>query len=142
MAFANDDQKLTDKYKIKPEEVTYCWWIIFDGLTRRYVQENSVDTANFMKTMSTKVFEPAYNFRGIQAQNFNDIFVIALILLIFYVLYTLWYGFSIMYIFEGLGNYPYRTSTDECGPASLDARHKESRVVSPAECIIYQYSTA
>jgi hypothetical protein len=53
--------------------------------------------------MTTRVFEPAYNFRGITPMRISDNYGKVIFLLVFYVLYTLWYGFSIMLIFEGVG---------------------------------------
>ena len=88
---------------MKGYESVYCWWIVFDGLTRRYVHEGQGKEANFTKFISSKVIEPAYNFRGVCPNCIRDKALPATLLLAFYVLYTLWYGFSILYVFEGLG---------------------------------------
>jgi hypothetical protein len=53
--------------------------------------------------VSSKVLEPAYNFRGIDAKEIGENVIPLVGLLAFYVLYTVWYGFSIMFLFEGLG---------------------------------------
>jgi hypothetical protein len=50
-----------------------------------------------------KAVEPSYNYYRIEPQNIGDRWVVVIFSLIFYVVYTLWYGFSIMYIFEGWG---------------------------------------
>ena len=102
-AFNNENRRLEVKYGMSSEEVIYCWWIAFDGLTRRYLQENRATEANFTKFMTTKVLEPTYNFRGIHAYSVKDNALQVIGLLVFYIIYTLWYGFSIMLIFEGLG---------------------------------------
>ena len=47
--------------------------------------------------------ECSYNFYKIQPQNIGDRWGIVLFSLIFYVIYTVWYGFSVMYMFEGAG---------------------------------------
>ena len=103
LVFNNNEQQVQQKYKLKNTEVIYCWWIIFDGLARRYIQENRGHEASFTKLMTSKVLEPAYNFRDIQPNKINDNAMPVIVLLGFYILYTVWYGFSIMYIFEGLG---------------------------------------
>ena len=103
LAFENKNQQLKDKYGIKSEEVIYSWWIIFDGLTRRYIQENNAGVADFTKYIASKVLEPSYNFRNIEAARSNDVVIPIVLLLLFYILYTIWYGFSIMYLFEGFG---------------------------------------
>jgi hypothetical protein len=84
-------------------EVVYHWWIVFDGLTRRYTQENKYSEANFTNYLMTRVFEPAYNFRGIPPKSAAKNIYMMVFLLVFYIGYTILYGFSIMYIFEGLG---------------------------------------
>jgi len=50
-----------------------------------------------------KAVEPSYNFYGIEPQKITDRVGVVLFSLIFYVLYTLWYGFAVMYMFEGWG---------------------------------------
>jgi hypothetical protein len=45
----------------------------------------------------------AFNFFGIEPQNITDKIGIVVFALAFYVIYTLWFGFSIMYLFEGWG---------------------------------------
>ena len=47
--------------------------------------------------------ECAYNYYGIEAQEIRNRWGTVLFSLVFYVLYTIWYGYGIMYIFEGLG---------------------------------------
>jgi hypothetical protein len=103
LAFRNENAQLEAKYRMSSCEVVYCWWIVLDSLSRRYTQDNRSPEADFTKFLATKVLEPAYNFRGITAQNVEDRVLPVSGLLGFYVLYTLWYGFAILFIFEGLG---------------------------------------
>ena len=103
LAYRNQSGALEEKYGTKGYGAICCWWAIFDGLTRGYVRESKSKEANFASFMATKVLEPAYNFRGIRPNGIKDKAVPATLLLAFYVLYTIWYGFSILLIFEGLG---------------------------------------
>jgi len=84
-------------------EAIYAWWIVFDGLTRRSTQEEQTAKANFTKYVSTKILEPAYNFRGIQARGLKASVVPVVALLVFYLGTTILYGMSILFLFEGLG---------------------------------------
>ncbi|MCX7012448.1 MAG: sulfite exporter TauE/SafE family protein [Candidatus Sumerlaeota bacterium] len=103
LAFNNKDEELkAENYRGAPE-VIYSWWIIFDGLSRRYTQETRTTEANFTKFMAAKILEPAYNFRGIAACSCREAILPVAALLVFYVLYTVWYGFSILFLFEGFG---------------------------------------
>ena len=64
--FVNDTARLEQKYEGRDAPTSvYAWWLVFDGLSRRYVQENRADEAAFTKLVATKVLEPADNFRGI-----------------------------------------------------------------------------
>ena len=102
--FSNDVARLEEEYggQAAPESV-YAWWLVFDGLSRRYVQENRADEAAFTKLVATKVLEPAYNFRGIEVTSSGESTTKLVALLVFYVGYTILYGLGIMYLFEGLG---------------------------------------
>ena len=50
-----------------------------------------------------RAVETVYNYYGIEPQRISDRFGIVILSLVFYVVYTVWYGFAIMYLFEGWG---------------------------------------
>ncbi|HSO71539.1 MAG TPA: hypothetical protein VLR91_02700, partial [Thermodesulfobacteriota bacterium] len=50
-----------------------------------------------------KGLEPSYNFYKVESQRVADRFGIMTFLLVFYVFYTLWWGYAIFYLFEGFG---------------------------------------
>jgi len=50
-----------------------------------------------------KGVECSYNYYGIDPQQISDRLGIVVFSLVFYVLYTVWYGFAILYLFQGLG---------------------------------------
>ena len=94
---------LRSKYGCGEKEAIYYWWVVFDGLTRRFVQANRSSEADFTRFMTTRVLEPAYNFAGIETKSIGENMGRVSLFLGFYVLYTLLYGFSILFVFEGLG---------------------------------------
>ena len=59
--------------------------------------------AQLTHSVQAKTVECAYNYYGIEAQEIKNRWGTVLFSLVFYVLYTIWYGYGIMYIFEGLG---------------------------------------
>ena len=59
--------------------------------------------AEIVALLSQKAVEPAYNYYLVEPQRITDKFGIVVFSLAFYVVYTLWYGFAIMYLFEGWG---------------------------------------
>jgi uncharacterized protein len=103
LLFKGREAELGRKYDLEGKEAVYLWWAAFEGLTRRYIQENRVAEADFTKYISTRVLEPSYNFSGIQPRDISSSRTSIVLLLGLYVLFTLWYGFSILYLFEGLG---------------------------------------
>ena len=110
LLFKGQEQDLSDKYGMGGKEVIYYWWTAFDGLVRRYIQENRPSEADFARFMTTRVLEPSYNFGGIPSRNISENVGIVVFLLGFYILYTLWLGFSIMFLFEGIGIRPTRSA--------------------------------
>jgi len=63
-------------------------------LWRKYIQ--------LVDVVLRKGIEPAYNFQGIEIGGVKKEFALMSALL-FYVVYTLWYGFAIFDLFEGIG---------------------------------------
>ena len=53
--------------------------------------------------VKTKALEPAYNFYGVQSTPVKDSIFLLAFSLIFYVVYTVWFGFGVLFFFEGLG---------------------------------------
>lgn len=103
LLFKGKEEVLQNKYGLIGKEVIYYWWTAFDDLIRRYIQLNRPAEADFAKFMTTRILEPSYNFAGIESKNISENVGIVAFLLMFYIVYTVWYGFSIMYLFEGFG---------------------------------------
>lgn len=101
--FKNNTGIVTEKYGIKGKDVIYYWWTGFSALENKYKKDSKSTEMTFTGTVKGKALEVAYNFEGIQAENIADKAGLTTFMLVFYVIYTLWYGFAIMYIFEGLG---------------------------------------
>ena len=57
----------------------------------------------FLVDVMKKAVETAYNFYGISPERVSDRIGLMTGLLVFYVVYTLWWGFAIFFIFEGIG---------------------------------------
>ena len=52
----------------------------------------------------SKAIEPAYNYYGVQAKPVKEEIFLLIAALAFYVIYTMWYGFGLLYLFEGCGH--------------------------------------
>ncbi len=54
-------------------------------------------------TIQKKAVETAYNYFEVEPVHIMDKLGLVIFSLAFYVIYTLWYGFAILFLFEGWG---------------------------------------
>lgn len=101
--FNNQKDTVTNKYGIDGKEVVNCWWTVFNALESKYKLEAKSTEMSFVASLKGKGLEVAYNFDGIQADSVKERSGITTFMLLFYIIYTVWYGFAIMYLMEGLG---------------------------------------
>jgi len=103
LMYENNGDAIQSKYGVEARRVMYNWWQTCTLLEEALNKQEQFKEANAVHTALTKAIEPAYNYFGIQAQNIKDRLGVVVFSLVFYVIYTLWYGFGIMYLFEGWG---------------------------------------
>jgi hypothetical protein len=84
-------------------ESVLCSWLAFAPIYKSYIAAVDVPASNFASSVLTKACEPAYNYYGIEPLRASQSMIPLSSLLVFYVIYTVWYGFSIMFLFEGMG---------------------------------------
>jgi hypothetical protein len=102
--FHNQGGELTARYEDKdPRLMLYTWWESYKELERSLNRQNAFAQAKFVKVVQAKAVEMGYNYFGIAPQDIGERWLIVLFSLLFYVVYTLWYGFGVMYLFEGTG---------------------------------------
>jgi hypothetical protein len=59
--------------------------------------------AKFVKNCMTKAVEPAYNYYKVEVKPVKEEMPMLIASLAFYVIYTMWYGFGLLFLFEGMG---------------------------------------
>ena len=101
--YQNKGDSVRDKYGYPGKRVLYNWWLALKELDKGLKKQKQFEAAQTVDHVNKKAVETAYNYYGIEAQKISDRFGIVLFSLFFYVIYTLWYGFSILYMFEGWG---------------------------------------
>jgi hypothetical protein len=101
--YKNDGAKISSLYGADELDVMSVWWNVLNRAARELQKEKKVEEANIAIEVMRKGVEPAYNFYKIEAQSVADKAGILGSLLVFYVVYTMWWGYSIFYIFDGLG---------------------------------------
>jgi hypothetical protein len=102
-AYHNNDNELEARYGIGVRTTMYGWWQALGAIERDLKRQKIFASADLAHSVQAKTVECAYNYYGIEPQNIGDRWGIVLFSLLFYVVYTVWYGYAIMYIFEGLG---------------------------------------
>lgn len=101
--FNNDGPALSAKYGYEDKKVMYDWWNAMKSAEASMTkQEKFKESTTFNKVM-TKAIEPAYNYYGIPATDIREKIGMVIVSLAGYVIYTMWYGFSILFMFEGWG---------------------------------------
>jgi hypothetical protein len=101
--YYNQGDKVSKKYGYEERRVLYNWWKAFQGMDKELKRQNKFKEAKVIGVVQGKAVETAYNYYKIQPQKIGDKVWIVILSLLFYVIYTLWYGFAILYMFEGWG---------------------------------------
>ncbi|MFH1060677.1 MAG: hypothetical protein V1797_18605 [Pseudomonadota bacterium] len=101
--YHNQGEKVAQKYGAPERQVLYTWHQALTAMQKDLDRQKKFAESKMADTIKTRGVECAYNYYGVQPQSIGDKWGIVLFSLAFYVVYTLWYGFGIMYIFEGIG---------------------------------------
>jgi len=101
--YFNKGDEVREKYGIDEKEVMTTWWAALNRAVKELQKSRKTEQSNIILEVMKKGIEPAYNFYKIEPQSISEKAFTATGLLVFYVLYTLWWGFAIFYLFDGLG---------------------------------------
>lgn len=101
--FHNQGKDVAGRYGFSEKEVLYLWWVGFKEMEKDLKRQKKFAEASWLATLSKKGLEVGYNFYGIEAKKVSAAAGLLGLSLLFYVLYTLWWGFSILFVFEGVG---------------------------------------
>ena len=103
-AIYNDKpEPVSAKYGMDGYKALAFWWEGLQPMIKELQKIKYIAEAQLVDLVIRKGIEPAYNFQGIKAGSVQKEFAVMLALLVFYVIYTLWYGFAIFDLFEGIG---------------------------------------
>jgi hypothetical protein len=101
--FKNDGKKVADRYGVDEKEAMTTWWNVLKVMDKELKKQGKIEEAKIVSDVMKKAVEPAFNFYKIDAQKVTEKAGIMTGLLIFYVAYTMWWGFAIFYLFDGVG---------------------------------------
>jgi len=101
--YHNDGEALFRKYGYDERRILLNWWIALHHMEKDLKDQKKFKEAKVVAVVVKKAVELAYNYYKVEAQSIGDKIGIVIFSLVFYVVYTLWYGFAIMFMFEGWG---------------------------------------
>ncbi len=101
--YHDEGEQIAAKYGYDGKQVLYNWWQSFKALDTDLKDKGVFDQSKIIEETQQRAIEPAYNYYGIQAEKIGDKAGIVVFSLVFYVAYTVWYGFALMNVLEGLG---------------------------------------
>lgn len=101
--YNNNAGKIKEKYGYNEKQVLYNWWLSFKLMDKALSKQGMFKEATGVNLVQKKAVEASYNYYGIEPQKITGRLGVVIFSLIFYVVYTVWYGYAIMYMFEGWG---------------------------------------
>lgn len=101
--YYNDAEKVSSRYGYNAKQALYNWWAAYTAMEQDLKRQEKFKEADIVHTVISKAVEAAYNYYQIEPQKITDRAGVVIFSLVFYVIYTLWYGFAILFMFEGWG---------------------------------------
>lgn len=102
--YANKGEEVSKRYNGDDyKKVMKCWWETLKVTQRALLKQEMFPEASQCDSISKRAVEASYNFYSIKDEKIGNKVGLVVGCLTFYVFYTLWYGFAIMFLFEGWG---------------------------------------
>ncbi len=106
--YRNEGEKIKALYgtvmKTEDEKQMFRqWWNVLDKINKQFMIEKKAAEAKIVSDVMKKAVETAYNFYKVDAVKVKEKAGLMIFLLVFYVVYTMWWGFAIFFTFEGIG---------------------------------------
>ena len=103
--YLNRADDLKANYGIEGKQTLVVWFTTLNAIAKELQKGNAADIAQskIILTVISKGIEPAYNFYGIHPESVSHKAGLTSFLLVFYLVYTVWWGFAIFFFCEGFG---------------------------------------
>ena len=92
-AMATDDEK----------QMFRQWNNVLPKIDKSLKKEGKIEDAKIVSDVTKKAIEASYNFYKVEPVKVKDKVGLMTFLLVFYVAYTMWWGYAIFYLFDGVG---------------------------------------
>lgn len=101
--YKNQGDQIASSYGIDAKVATYGWYTSFRAVSDALEKQQSFAQSAAVQSVMQKALEPSYNYYGIEPKRVADYATTVILLLAFYVVYTMWYGFAIYFLADGFG---------------------------------------
>jgi hypothetical protein len=101
--YHNKGEAIKSRYGYHERQVMFNWWTALKALDGDLKVQEKFKEAKIVSAVQAKAVETAYNYYGISAQKISEKLGIVVFSLFFYVVYTMWYGYGILFMMEGMG---------------------------------------
>lgn len=101
--YYNEHKPIEEKYRMPALQVAKCWWASLHPAIQDLQKQGKIAAARVVDVTLKKALEPGNNFYMIEITKVKEHIPLVVGMLVFYILYTLWYGFGIFQLFEGIG---------------------------------------
>jgi hypothetical protein len=101
--FHNKGDVLQEKYGIEGRKVLFDWWTSLKAMKKSFDKQEQFDNGKTVYTVMTRAVECSYNYYKIVPESMSNKLGTVIFSLVFYVVYTMWYGYAILFMFEGWG---------------------------------------
>ena len=103
VVFHNRGEEIVQKYGFPEKEVLFVWHKGFKALNKALTKQERFTEATWVEEVMKRTIEVAYNFYKIEPKSASSSVGMLSVSLGFYIVYTLWWGYAILFLFEGLG---------------------------------------
>jgi hypothetical protein len=101
--FENRGRVVSERYGIREKRVLFTWWTIMKAMAKVMDTEKRFAESKYVGELLSRGVEVGYNYYKIAPEKAAERWAILTGALVFYVLYTLWWGFAVYFLFEGVG---------------------------------------
>lgn len=102
--YDNDGKAISARYDGMDERlVVYTWYQALKALSKQLNHQEKFKDAKIVDLVVQKAVELSYNYYKIEPLKITQNIGVVTFSLVFYVIYTLWFGFAVLFMFEGWG---------------------------------------
>lgn len=101
--YQNRGGDLSGRYGIPEKEALFAWWNILKSMDKALKEQKKFKESKEVHEVIARGVEVGYNYYGISPEKASSRAGILVFALTFYVVYTLWRDFAIMYLCDALG---------------------------------------